>query len=250
MSEPSAPALNRRVSVRYRWDGGALCRLGAPLGYESRWARVENVSVEGIGLRLSGSLPAGVQVSVEFAGGCSLQHCLPAQVVYSTDLGDGTWRVGCRFAAPLAEGELRELICPPAGGTAHDSGSHRPAENRRLPGVLVADDEQTIRAFLSYVLHLRGYTAWSVGNGLEAAEVLRRHGDEIAGAFLDMQMPGKSGLDVLALVKQIKPGLRCCLMTGGALNEHTQVAGACCLLRKPFTVAEVTRCLGQLSESR
>jgi hypothetical protein len=98
--------------VRYRCDESALCRLGGATGYESRWARVRDVSVCGVGLRVSGAIEPGRDLTVEFTDSASFRRILAARVIHSSAQSDGTWVVGCRFVTPLREDELRAFLGP------------------------------------------------------------------------------------------------------------------------------------------
>jgi len=104
------PGFERRLSVRYACDGQALCYLGAGVRYECRWARTRDVSARGAGLLMSAALRPGLELTLEFPEhGSPVRRALRARVAHCTEVGDGTWLVGCRFDAPLADHELRAL---------------------------------------------------------------------------------------------------------------------------------------------
>ncbi len=261
MSEPTLPpvaqptrAPERRVSVRYPLEEPVVCRLGSAREYESRWARIRDISASGVGLRLSAALEPGCELTVEFTEtGSSLRRSLPARVVHSTAQPDGTWLVGCRFHAPLNDEELRRLLAGPTQAESVPVPSSRGAEpppgKSALPVILVADDDPAIRHLLERALRLHGLAAQAVASGTEAVEAVRRQPGDIDLALLDLQMPGQDGLTTLAALEQLKPGLRCCVMSGGVGDEESlYAAGARCVLRKPFTLADVARCLEALRE--
>src|SRR5215211_7596767 len=83
-------------------------------------------------------------------------------------------------------------------------------------GVLVADDEGHVRALLAAVLGRAGMRVWLAADGHEAVERLREHGGAIEVALLDVQMPGLSGPEALARMRELRPGLPCVFMTGNA----------------------------------
>ena len=104
------PGFERRLSARHASEEDALCHLGGAGGHECRWAWVVNVSRAGIGLRLAGGLRPGSRLALEFPEAPSPLGRLPrVRVVHCAELGDGTWLVGCRFDAPLADHELRAI---------------------------------------------------------------------------------------------------------------------------------------------
>ena len=56
--------------------------------------------------------------------------------------------------------------------------------------ILVVDDETAVRVLLAAALERAGYRALVAGNGLEAIDVLRRMGADIAIAINPDQTPG------------------------------------------------------------
>jgi len=84
----------------------------------------------------------------------------------------------------------------------------------RLAGlrVLVADDEPSVRATVRRLLERRGATVVVAADGLEAEARLRDERFELV--VLDVQMPGRSGYDVLALARATLPALPVVLMSG------------------------------------
>lgn len=79
--------------------------------------------------------------------------------------------------------------------------------------VLIVDDEEEFANTLAERLVLRGFDAVSVGNADEAISVIK--GDWVPDvALLDLKMPGLSGLDVLEMIKKLKPGIEAIMITG------------------------------------
>jgi len=71
--------------------------------------------------------------------------------------------------------------------------------------VLVADDEESIRFFLSSVIANKGVNVTTAVDGQEAIDIyLRRYEGEspIDLVFTDLSMPNKSGVDVVRAVKE------------------------------------------------
>lgn len=106
--------------------------------------------------------------------------------------------------------------------------------------LLIADDDDELRAILRKVLTREGYEVHTVGDGDAAMRLLD------AGAFdflvSDIQMPGMDGLAVLAGARARHPGLRIVLITAYAsILEHNQAValGAVECLSKPFKIPEL-----------
>jgi CheY-like chemotaxis protein len=216
----------RRGNVRYRIDQPVQLR---PTGQgDLRWARVRDVSVCGLALRLCGEVRPGSRLTVEFLGGVSPRRSVEADVVHATNQGDGIWLVGCRLAAALEEEEVRRL-----------------AATQDEPAVaLVVEGDAAVRKLLANILRFCGLAVLEASSGEESMERLRGSTRPVGLAFIDVRAGGQGGVAVLAGLKRICPKLNCCLMNGDASDERPLLAaGACCVLRKPFSLAEVTACL-------
>ncbi len=101
--------------------------------------------------------------------------------------------------------------------------------------VLVADDEPGIRFVLRETLEEAGHTVTEAASGDEALAALA--GGEFQVAFLDLRMPGPSGLDLLDHVKASGSEVAVVIMTAQNSFENAVEAmqrGALDYLAKPF----------------
>ena len=62
--------------------------------------------------------------------------------------------------------------------------------------LLIVDDVEMNREMLKYIFEDR-FEILEAGDGDTTLQLMEEHGDRIALLFLDIIMPGKSGLDVL-----------------------------------------------------
>ena len=85
-------------------------------------------------------------------------------------------------------------------------------------GVLVAEDEETIRRLVGEVLARSGYKVFAASNGDEALRLLEEHVGEIDLLLTDVVMPGMSGPDLARAASIVKPSLRV-LFTSGYTSE-------------------------------
>jgi len=85
-------------------------------------------------------------------------------------------------------------------------------------GVLLAEDEDTIRRLVGEVLTRSGYSVYAAPNGEEALRLLEQHSDEIDLLLTDVVMPGMSGPDLARAASRLSPSLRV-LFTSGYTNE-------------------------------
>jgi two-component system nitrogen regulation response regulator GlnG len=106
--------------------------------------------------------------------------------------------------------------------------------------VLVADDEESIRFVLRETLEEDGYTVVDVDNGDAALEELT--GGEFQLAFLDIRMPGLTGLELLDRLPTSGVETAIVIITAQNTFENAVEAmqrGALDYLVKPFGIAEV-----------
>lgn len=118
------------------------------------------------------------------------------------------------------------------------------------PGLLVVDDDESIRTLLRVALHQSGFTVWAAASAAEAVTLFRQHRDDIDAVLLDVRMPGTDGPQTLALLQKLRPGVRCCFMSGhiGAYTEQDLLErGAVRVIAKPFHLAELRSYLWQLA---
>ncbi|MBV2152883.1 response regulator transcription factor [Kitasatospora sp. SUK 42] len=87
-------------------------------------------------------------------------------------------------------------------------------ENTAPVRVLLADDEHLIRGALAALLSLEDdiEVVAQAGSGPEALAMAQAHRPDIA--VLDLQMPGKDGIEVATRLRQLLPDCRCMIVTG------------------------------------
>src|SRR5437870_1721432 len=106
--------------------------------------------------------------------------------------------------------------------------------------ILVADDEKEILVSCRKILERAGYEVTTASEGLEALSVLKASRYDLF--FVDLKMPGLSGLDVLTLARTIDPSLMIVMFTAYAKFETAVEAvkrGAFDYLAKPFTAEQL-----------
>jgi two-component system response regulator PilR (NtrC family) len=106
--------------------------------------------------------------------------------------------------------------------------------------VLVVDDEEGMRDFLTILLQKEGYTVQAVSTGEEA---MRMIADRVFDLVItDLKMPQMDGLRVLHRIKEVDPKVGVILITAYASPETAVDAmkeGAFDYLVKPFDVEEM-----------
>jgi CheY-like chemotaxis protein len=104
--------------------------------------------------------------------------------------------------------------------------------------ILLVEDEEGVRRYVSSVLRNNGYLVLEARNGSEALELAGRHDGAIDLLLSDVVMPEMGGLDLAEQFRAAKPEAAVVLMTGYTDRPlpPERLAGA---LMKPFTPAEL-----------
>jgi two-component system response regulator AtoC len=117
--------------------------------------------------------------------------------------------------------------------------------------ILVADDDRTIRRNLVLLLRSEGYQTLEAADGGEAlAKVTENSPDAV---LLDLKMPGRGGLDVLAALEPVLVELPVIVITalgGSAAAIEAMRRGAYDYLTKPFDLDEVVLTLKRALKQR
>jgi DNA-binding NtrC family response regulator len=67
--------------------------------------------------------------------------------------------------------------------------------------ILIVDDEEGMREFLTYMLEEESFQVSTAASGMEALEKVRQ--EEFALVLADIKMPGIDGLEMLRRIKEI-----------------------------------------------
>jgi len=106
--------------------------------------------------------------------------------------------------------------------------------------ILLVDDEDIFRNRLTHAFTKRGYTVFTAADYEEAIAVIQQHHPELA--VVDLKLPGKSGLEVIATAKQMQPELKIVVLTGyGSIATAITATklGATYYLSKPAGVDDI-----------
>ncbi|HXP97546.1 MAG TPA: sigma 54-interacting transcriptional regulator [Telmatospirillum sp.] len=109
-----------------------------------------------------------------------------------------------------------------------------------MPLILVADDNEGIRQFLSAVLTEQGMVVVCAENGTDAIALFRKERPDVT--LMDIRMPGLSGLKAMAAIRNLDRSAAVILMTAFATVETAVQAikdGAFDYIIKPFDIAEM-----------
>jgi len=118
-------------------------------------------------------------------------------------------------------------------------------------GVLVIDDEESIRDSMSQVLRKEGYRVKTAVGGREGLNIFGK--ETFQAVFLDLKLPGVKGMDILTRIKESSPETPVIIITGYTSMESAIEAmkrGAFDYMAKPFTPEAVRVVTKKALESR
>jgi len=118
-------------------------------------------------------------------------------------------------------------------------------------GILVVDDEESVRRLLITQLTDEGYRCHEASNARQVLDEL--HGNNIGLVMLDIKLPGKSGIELLPEIKSAYPDISVIMLTATA-DMKTAIQclkrGAYDYITKPFELAEITLSVARAFEKR
>lgn len=122
---------------------------------------------------------------------------------------------------------------------------------RKIRKILIVDDDREFLGIVSQYLNAYDFETLLAENVLEAVQLLEV--SHIDALLSDFQMPGGSGLDLLAHVSALYPQLPFIMMTGcqsaSLKHEVIRMGGIGCM-EKPFSLRDLVTVLGDLPETK
>jgi CheY-like chemotaxis protein len=112
------------------------------------------------------------------------------------------------------------------------------APNSRL--ILIVDDDPTVRSLLDRVMSLRGHRPLTASNGMEALDLVQRHGADIAAVLTDVRMPIMDGYELAAALRDNHPDIPVAIMSSHFdVRVIELLANVRSIIRKPFSIDAV-----------
>ncbi|MBE0574302.1 MAG: sigma-54-dependent Fis family transcriptional regulator [Desulfuromonadales bacterium] len=109
-----------------------------------------------------------------------------------------------------------------------------------LVKLLIIDDDQVIRDVLKGIFEDQSFEIFLAADGESGLRIIREHRPNLA--IIDINLPGKSGLEILKDAKQIDSKISVIIATGYNTTQNAIEAmkfGAFDYLAKPFNILEV-----------
>ena len=123
--------------------------------------------------------------------------------------------------------------------------------SEKQEGILIVDDENTVRKLLQQTLSREGYQCQEAGSADQAVDKLLNN--TVALVILDINMPGKSGTELLPEIKLAYPDTAV-IMASAVTDTQTAIQcmkqGAYDYFTKPFSLDEVILSVDRALEKR
>ena len=113
--------------------------------------------------------------------------------------------------------------------------------------ILLAEDDNSMRAFLERVLVKAGYDVTSFENGADALERLKE--EPFTLLLTDIVMPRMDGIELARRASELDPELKIMFITGFAavtLNNESSPPKDARVLSKPFHLKDLVHEVGKL----
>ncbi|MCE5243307.1 MAG: response regulator [Syntrophobacteraceae bacterium] len=117
--------------------------------------------------------------------------------------------------------------------------------------VLIVDDEPSLCELIASILRAEGFEPVIFTNPADAVEALERRTFSLA--FIDINMPAITGLELASHIKKANPHCEIVIVTGFASIDNAVQAiklGASDYIRKPFSTADIVFCLKQIQDRK
>lgn len=88
---------------------------------------------------------------------------------------------------------------------------------KKIPRVLVVDDDPNLRKTLSDILRIKGYEVAVAGTGAEG--IAEAEHDFVNVALIDLKLPDMPGMEVMTKIKRANPLVEAIILTGHAALE-------------------------------
>ncbi|MBI4564478.1 MAG: response regulator [Planctomycetes bacterium] len=145
-------------------------------------------------------------------------------------------------ASEVGKGTTFRIYLPKTGEAApkKEAPRRRTASPRGSETILLAEDEETVRALAGDILRANGYRVLEASDGVEALRVFEQEREKVRLMVTDVVMPRMSGPELARQAEKIRPDVRVLFMsgyTGRAMEDENLVGRGKDFLQKPFTAS-------------
>lgn len=137
------------------------------------------------------------------------------------------------------EGTSFDVYLPRQPDGRQEDGERKKEERAEAPSltrgrVLVADDNDTLRALAAAYLRQAGYEVLLASDGQEAVEVFARERSRIDLVILDQVMPQLTGSSALQEIRRLEPNVPALIASGAVVPAGLTEAGVQGVVQKPY----------------
>jgi CheY-like chemotaxis protein len=167
-------------------------------------------------------------------------------IVHGGRLDEGVELLSKPYSRDQLARRVRHLLAERARKAAPSGQAAAPAPAARQGlRVLVVEDDALIRMSISEMLESRGHIAYEAGDGNEA---LRVHASQPIDVLLaDVGLPGMSGVEVAAKLRETQPNLPVLYATGDHTANGVQRDERTAIIVKPYGVADLMEAIGRVA---
>lgn len=133
-------------------------------------------------------------------------------------------------------------------GSTKQPAVNSPESGTSFKKLLVVEDDQFNRMVLKKLLQAEGATVDCVDNPADAISFCEKT-DDLDAVFIDVHMPGGSGLDCTREIRKMRPELPIVIQSASVFDrdrENAQQAGADAFLAKPMSRETLQECIQTL----
>ncbi len=128
---------------------------------------------------------------------------------------------------------------------------------QEIPGgtetILVVEDETMLLELLQSTLEAKGYRVRAAQDGVEAVDIYKQYGREIAIVISDVGLPRLNGFETSAEIKKIDASAKILLASGyfePSLKENMRTIGILAFVQKPYEPDEVLKTIRQILDGQ
>jgi PAS domain S-box-containing protein len=149
-------------------------------------------------------------------------------------------------SSELGKGTVFCIYLPRVDAVVEEKG----VESSRVPSlsgketILLVEDNATVRRLVRDMLATQGYRVMEAVSGIQAVEMWKEHGEQIALLVTDVVMPGVSGKELARRLRKLKPELKVMFISGNPDNPvaHRDLPeDGTILFQKPFVAETLAR---------
>lgn len=118
-----------------------------------------------------------------------------------------------------------------------------------MANILLAEDDESMRQFLTLALEKAGHHVTPCEDGLVAINALRDEGGDFDMLLADIVMPGMDGIELSHKATELYPDLKVMFITGFAavmMGQSSPAAQHARVLSKPFHLNDLVNQVNEL----